>query len=207
MGEFFRVKSIVRGRLHFMLMRIYSLALLSIFFTAVLVPAAMADSVVKSLTKENIQAFIQDTSQMSNPRSIEDNTEDIHGYLDRHLSGDSRFISTVTYHIPDMPAQSMAVNYDKSEFIKTVIDGAGAIEGYENKVKVTDVQINWWGNKAHIKTENTETGFMAVPRDDGGHGESVPIHGKSKCAQTLALDDGVIQMKHVVCKTDIVFKQ
>jgi hypothetical protein len=159
---------------------------------------------VKKLNKDNVKAFITDTSDMTNGSDQEVTTEFISAYLQKHLAEDARFISTMTYHIPDMPPQSTSVNFDKAQFINTVNEGAESIGSYENSVDVTEIKVAWGSKKAFVKTESIETGFMSVPGDDSNKTD-VPIEGKSTCAQVITLHKGVIQMSNAVCKTDVTF--
>ena len=173
--------------------------------TVVAAPSYAKGDKVKKLNKDNVKAFITSTSQMTKGGDEFTSAEAIRTYLEKHLAKDARFISTMTYHIPDMQPQSTSVNFDKTKFMQTVNEGAESIDSYENTVSITDIKIAWGGKKAFVKTESTETGFMAVPGDNEGDLEDVPIEGKSNCAQVITLQKGVIQMSNAVCKTDITF--
>jgi ribosomal protein S16 len=175
--------------------------------TVVSVPSHARGDKVKKLNKDNVKAFITDTSQMTKGGDEFTSTESISIYLEKHLAKDARFISTMTYHLPNMQPQSTSVNFDKDQFMQTVNEGAESIESYENTVKITDIKIAWGGKKAFVKTESIETGFMPVPSDAAGNLEDVPIEGTSNCAQVITLHKGVIQMSNAVCKTDITFSE
>jgi len=185
------------------------LSLLAVFsfISASCSPALAGNDNVRKLTDDTIKAFIQDTSHMTKPRGEFLSPDAIRAYLDTHLSEDARFVSTITYNLPNMPPQTTSISLDKAKFIETVNQGTESIEGYDNTVKITDIEINWWGNQAHVKTENIETGFMPIPTENGGTGESMPIKGHSFCAQTLALNDGVIQIGNAICKTELTFSE
>lgn len=110
------------------------------------------------------------------------------------------------YNIPGMPPQEAALSLDKEEFMKSVVQGAEAVDGYETLVEITDIKISSDGEKAFVKTQNTEYATMPVATETGSV-ENVPMEGVSECTQILLLKKGVIMMYNANCVTNIEFME
>ena len=161
---------------------------------------------IKALTDSNVRAFITKTSHMTSGQDETIPHEQLVSYLKKHLAKNVRFASKMTYHLPGMPPQETSVLLTKEEFIDTAGEGAKSVQSYDNQVEIKEVKIVS-GRKAFVKTVNTETGFMAVPKADGSTSDDVPIEGKSECTQSVLLDNGVIQISNAVCTTNIHFQE
>ena len=184
-----------------------SVIAIAILFAASFAANSHAQSTVKKLTQQNVRSFIEHTSKIMKPTGGGTEILKAQNYLKKHLNDSVRFTSTITYHIPGMPSQDIAMKFDKKDFIKTLSQGAEAIEGYNQRVEILDIKISWGSKQAVIKSKNYETGFMAIP-DGRNNNELVPIEGVSTCAQIVELNKkGVIQLHNAVCKTDIHFKE
>ena len=159
---------------------------------------------IKKLTQNNVKAFIENTTDVTTGNSQNLSPEKITAYLDKHLEKKARFKSVMKYHIPGMPIQQAELSLTKDEFMKSVAEGAGAVEGYENLIEIKQIKISSNGKKAFVKTESTEYATMSVPTETGTP-QDVPIEGLSACTQILSLNSGVIQMYSANCTTNIQF--
>lgn len=167
-----------------------------------------SESRVRSLTKNNVSAFIKNTSHITKNGDKMLSHSQISSYLNRHLADYSRFVSTITYTMPEMPSQTASITLGKSDFIEHVSQADQSVEGYENKVEIKEIKLSWGRKQAFVKTENTETGFMSIPTANAQHsGKLVPINGRSSCAQVIDLNEGIIQMASAVCTTEVVFSE
>lgn len=162
------------------------------------------DAKIKKLTENNVKEFIENTSDLTAGNSKSLSPEKVQTYLEKHLEDKARFKSIMKYKIPGLPVQEAVLNLDKEEFMKSVIEGSEAIEGYENLVEITEIKVASNGKKAFVKTEGTEYASMAIPTKTGGT-EYVPIEGVSECTQIISLNKGVIQMYSANCITNIEF--
>lgn len=164
----------------------------------------LADDAIQKLTERNIKAFIEETTDVTagNRRAL--SSEEIAEYLEKHLDKKAHFKSVMKYHIPGMPVQEVSLSLDKQEFMKSVGQGAEAVEGYETLVEILNIKISSDGEKAFVKTRNTEYATMPVPSENGGT-QDVPMEGVSECTQILLLKTGVIVMYNANCVTDIQF--
>lgn len=165
---------------------------------------AFADDKISKLTKKNVKAFIERTTDLTTNNSDRLSPKKVAAYLDKHIEGDARFKSLMTYNIPGMPPQKTSLTLDKKDFIKSVRDGADKIEGYENLVEIQAIKVASNGKKAFVKTQSTEYATMPVPGDNGT-AEDVPVEGVSKCTQVISLNKGIIQMFSANCTTKIHF--
>jgi hypothetical protein len=179
-------------------MRPLSLALL-LAFTAL---PALAEDTVTRLTDDNVKAFIDRTTEVTNKKAEDLGGAEAKAYFEAHLHPNARFMSKMTYVIPGYPDKEAELSLDKTQFLDSLAGGSEAVEKYSNKVEVKDVKIASSGKTATVATESVEEGVMDV------EGQQVPIVGKSKCNQILMLsDDGIIQMFNANCKTEIGFKE
>ena len=168
--------------------------------------ACLAAENIKMLTKQNVKEFIEDTTDITTTNTQALSPEKIQQYLDIHLDKKARFKSVMKYNMPGMPPQEANLSLDKDEFMKSVVQGAGAVDGYETLVEITDIKISSDGEKAFVKTQNTEYATMPVPTETGGV-ENVPMEGFSECMQILLLKKGVIKMYNADCVTNIEFME
>ena len=168
--------------------------------------ACLAAENIKMLTKQNVKEFIEDTTDIATTNTQALSPEKIQQYLDIHLDKKARFKSVMKYNMPGMPPQEANLSLDKDEFMKSVVQGAGAVDGYETLVEITDIKISSDGEKAFVKTQNTEYATMPVPTETGGV-ENVPMEGFSECMQILLLKKGVIKMYNADCVTNIEFME
>lgn len=167
--------------------------------------ACLAGDDVSTLTKQNVKAFIEETTDITTGNG-ELSAEKINTYLDKHLDKKARFKSVMKYHIPGMPSQEVSFSLGKDEFMQSVRKGAESTQDYETVVEIRDIKIASNGKKAFVKTKNTEYATMAVPTDTGGS-EAVPMEGVSECMQILSLNKGIIQMYSANCVTNIQFME
>ncbi|MCB1651977.1 MAG: hypothetical protein KDI46_07995 [Alphaproteobacteria bacterium] len=168
---------------------------------------ALASEPIKSLNEDNVTDFITETTHITQGAGARMQPHNVEPYLEKHLSDNAHFASTITYHIPDMEPQNMSLDLGKSDFIKSVKEGVEGVLGYENHVEVKDIKINFWATQAVVKTHTLETGFMSIPTPDGGMSQDMPMKGDSECAQVLVLKKGVIQVQSAVCKTSVTFSK
>lgn len=168
--------------------------------------ACRAAGNIETLTKQNVKEFIEDTTDITTTNTQALSPEKIQQYLETHLDKKARFKSVMKYNIPGMPPQEAALSLDKEEFMKSVVQGAEAVDGYETLVEITDIKISSDGEKAFVKTQNTEYATMPVATETGSV-ENVPMEGVSECTQILLLKKGVIMMYNANCVTNIEFME
>lgn len=166
-------------------------------------PCSAAEG-IKKLTKTNIKAFIEQTTDITTKNNGGLSAEKIAAYLDKHLDKKARFKSVMKYHIPGMPPQEASLALDKEEFMSSVQEGAKTIENYENLIEIKEIKVASNGKKAFVKTYSTEYTTLLVPVETGGT-EEVPMEGTSECTQIISLHRGVIQMYSANCVTIINF--
>ena len=171
--------------------------------TGVAALPARAEDHIKTLTEDNITAFIEKTTSITTGNSDMTSDEAIE-YLDRHIEKRARFKSTMKYNVPGFPAQEMAMNLEKQDFIDSVKKGTESVADYESAIQIDNIEISSKGDKATVSTTSTETGMMPMSMD-GTTTQTVPIDGSSSCTQILTLEDGVIQMYGANCVTVVNF--
>lgn len=166
--------------------------------------ACLAAGNIETLTKKNVKAFIEDTTDITTTNTQALSPEKIQAYLDTHLDKKARFKSVMKYNMPGMPPQEAALSLDKEEFMKSVVQGAETVDDYDTLVEIKNIKIASDGKKAFVKTQNTEYATMPVPTETGDV-ENVPMEGVSECTQILLLKRGVIKMYDANCVTNIEF--
>ncbi len=166
--------------------------------------ACLAAGSIKELSKKNVTAFIEDTTDITTRNSQELSVEKIQSYLDKHLDKKARFKSVMKYNMPGMPQQEASLSLDKEEFMKSVVQGAETVDAYETLIEIKNIKIASDGKKAFVKTQNTEYATMPVPSETG-EVQDVPMEGVSDCTQILLLKRGVIKMYDANCVTTINF--
>lgn len=163
---------------------------------------ALAQERVPSLTEDNIKAFINRTTEMTNRKSADLGGAEAKSFFEKHLHPNARFKSKMVYEIPGFPAKQAELALDKGEFIESLAGGSQAIDNYSNKINIKSVKIASSGKSATVDSESMEEGVMHV------EGQAVPMLGVSTCNQILMLSDqGVIQMFNANCTTQIRFKE
>ncbi|MCB9982523.1 MAG: hypothetical protein H6861_02445 [Rhodospirillales bacterium] len=168
-------------------------------------PVWASDALTK-LTQDNVKAFIEETTDITSSNRNGLSPKTIQDYLDQHLDKKAHFKSVMKYHIPGMPVQETQLSLDKEGFMDSVGKGAETIEGYDTLVEIEDIKISSDGEKAFVKTRNTEYATMPVPTETGGT-QGVPMEGVSECSQILLLKKGVIKMYNANCVTNIEFME
>lgn len=166
---------------------------------------ARADDPIRALTEANIKDFIENTTDVTTGNSHELSAKKIAEYLDLHVDDKAVFKSLMKYNIPGMPPQEASLHLNKDQFMSSVTQGAEKVEGYETLVEIDEIKISSNGEKAFVKTTNTEYATMPIPSQNDGDAEEVPIEGVSKCTQILSLHHGAIQMFSANCVTEVNF--
>lgn len=177
---------------------------ISMLFCALNSAVVLAEDTIKTLTEENIQTFIENTTDVTTGNSQGLSVEEMKAYLDKHLEDKARFKSIMRYNIPNMPPQEATLSLDKNGYMDSVTKGAESVEGYETLIEIDEIKVASNGKKAFVKTSNTEYATMPIPTETGD-AEEVPIEGISMCTQILSLNRGVIQMFSANCVTEINF--
>jgi hypothetical protein len=179
--------------------------ILSAFFCFCLLPAgyAHAEQKIARLSEDNIRAFIEETTAMTSGKNLEKSPEEISAFLNKHLTKDAHFKSSMKYVIPGYPPQENSMSMEKEDFIASVQKGAESLADYESSVEIGTIKISRDGKKATIQTKSTESGIMPMAIE--GATQHVPVKGSSSCNQIIVLNDGVIQMYNANCATIINF--
>ena len=99
----------------------------ALVLSGAVVSGAHAAERIKSLTKKNIQAFIEETTDITTNNSSGLSQDKIKAYLDEHLEDKAKFKSLMRYNIPNMPPQEAELSMDKDGFMKSVSEGADSV--------------------------------------------------------------------------------
>ncbi|MFK7839818.1 MAG: hypothetical protein AB8B83_05750 [Bdellovibrionales bacterium] len=160
----------------------------------------------KSFTKDNVTAFIEDTTALTAKDSSNKNLKFIRKYLDRHIDSKARFKTNIVFIVPGMEETTRSLVLGKQDYIQQVEEGADAVEDYFTDISIQDIDISEDEKTASVKTISSETGLMQVPNPDGSV-DSVPIFGQSDCFQVLKIGrKGYIQMLSASCETRMEFQ-
>lgn len=181
---------------------IKTLTFLLVTLSIILLPEAVYAAQKGKLKDRDVRKFIEEMASMTSagsPKSL----PEIQTYLIDHVHDYAKFKSTITYNVPGHPPQETVMDLTKDQFIQSVEAGADAISGYESNIKIKSVQISGSGKSATVLTSSIESGYMAVPGENGGT-ERVPIEGKSDCTQVLVIGSAdAIQVYSADCATSI----
>ena len=160
---------------------------------------------LKSLTTDNVSAFIEDTSILTSNQNIDRDDAKIAAYLDRHINKQARFRTSITYILPGLPDQEKVLALKKEDYIEHVKKGADSVEHYHSEIDIGDIKISKNKKTASVTTVTTESGIMQVPGDNGEM-EEVSLDGTSECFQVLRLGKkGYIEMYSANCTTVMQF--
>jgi len=182
-------------------------ALLFLFslLSAELAFAQIKSKKLKKLTIDNVSAFIEDTSILTSNQNIDRDNVKIEAYLEKHIDTKARFRSSITYVMPNLPAQEKILTLKKEDYIDQVKKGADSVDHYHSEIEIGDIKISKNKKTASVNTVMTESGIMQVPDENGGM-QDVPIDGRSECFQVLKLvKKAYIQMYSANCTTIMQF--
>lgn len=155
---------------------------------------------LKKLNESAIRDFISTTNKITSGAAQFRNDKQIEGYLNRHISDDAQFVSTMRFIIPGFPAEENLMNLGKEEFMSSVKQGSQDVEKYQNDIDILSIEFSEDSKRATVKTQSTERGLMAAGA------EQIEIEGSSECTQLLGLSKrGHIQMQNAACMTEIKF--
>ncbi len=155
------------------------------------------------LDESSIREFVEQTTEITS-KNTSMSPDQVRAYLELHLHKKGFFKSEIRYNIPGYPSQTNTLSLDKPQFIDSILSGQQALEDYEIKLNIEEINISRDGGKATLRTSSIERGMMPVPREDG-KSESIPVEGSSTCSQIIMLENGEQQMYSANCVTEITF--
>ena len=155
----------------------------------------------EKLTKQSIEAFIEQTTKLTHADSgLSD--EEAQDFLNQHLDDSGIYKSVITYDIPGFPPTPQELSLTKQDFIDNVITGRDSMEKYDSSVKVTKTEITKDGQYAIIMTKTSEKGITPVSPE-----EKLPFDGVSLCKQHLKIgEEDRIILVSAECETQMSFE-
>lgn len=176
--------------------------------SATVLSGGKGDDGIKTLTEENITAFVNDVAAVSGGMKTEMDEHNIVEYFLAHMTENGRVKAAISYSLPqESGEQQRDMDMGRMEYISYVLQGLKAMQKHETRTRIDYIKIADDGLSAHVVTTNYERGMM--PTQDGfGDDAMVPVLGTSFCEQEIVLSgDSMIQMDGAECSTTINFEE
>ncbi len=164
------------------------------------------DGRTRSLSKSNVQDFLETMREIGTGENIDMEDADVREYLDKHIADKAHYESAITYEIPGMPRQETQASLTKEQYIETLLNDLPNMQSYEAEVSINDIKITSSGRIADLKTVITESGTLPWGENEDGSPRLIPVKGTSQCDQKVVISlSNYIQMAKAVCTTLIRF--
>ncbi len=166
------------------------------------------DGSIKTLTEENITAFVNDVAAVSGGLKTEMDEHNIVEYFLAHMTENGRVKAAISYSLPqEGEEQKRDMDMGRMEYISYILQGLKAMKKHETKTRIDYIKVADDGQSAHVVTTNYERGMMPT-QDAFGDDTMVPVLGTSFCEQQIVLNgDKIIQMDGAECTTTINFEE
>lgn len=168
--------------------------------------ATSKEKMQQELTRNNVESFIYELSDITGGRKKDMDAYSVTEYLMDHLSQNGEYKTLMSIsddRIRDIPEEEVVMN--KLEYISNVLQGLKAIENHDRQLHIEQIDIRDDGKQANVILTSYEEGNMPVPNEAGSY-DMFPMAGTSYCEQILTMTDKhVIQLESEDCTTDISF--
>lgn len=165
------------------------------------------DEGIKTLTHENISAFVNDVAAISGGLKTEMDQHTIVEYFIAHMTENGRVKASISYKLAAEDEQQRDMDMGRMEYINYVLQGMKAMKKHETKTQIDFIDVADDGLSARVVTTNYERGMMPS-QDSFGDEAMIPVIGTSYCEQRIVLAESeVIQMDGAECTTTINFEE